>query len=333
VTDDRRRLGGRPGDEAITYRVLSVRAIVAWAVVIVLAGVGVAVWLLVAYTGGDDSANGLRLDAIRTAGTVVVGAGGGAALLLAARRQRSTEIALRQKDREQIDTARAQSAAEADARERRITDLYTKAVEQLGSEKAPVRLGGMYALERLAQDNEPQRQTIVNVLCAYLRMPADVEDDPHEREVRVAAQRILSAHLRPGADPDDPDETFWPDIAIDLTNATLIDFDMSDCQVRTARFAHSRFTGYAVFDGARFGGLASFRFARFGGPAWFRVARFRHEAWFSGAQFADYATFRDARFEVEFSGGVRFDGVTFAKSVPDGIRQFWSPRPEEVSEP
>jgi hypothetical protein len=48
----------------------------------------------------------------------------------------------------------------------RITDLYIKPVEQLGSDKAPVRLGGLYALERLAQGNPDQRQTIVNVPCA-----------------------------------------------------------------------------------------------------------------------------------------------------------------------
>ena len=58
-----------------------------------------------------------------------------------------------------------------DATERRITELYTKAFEQLGNDKGAVRLGGLYALERLAQDNPPHRQTIVNVICAYLRMP------------------------------------------------------------------------------------------------------------------------------------------------------------------
>jgi hypothetical protein len=58
-----------------------------------------------------------------------------------------------------------------DATERRITDLYTKAADQLGSDKAPVRLAGLYALERLAQDNPEHQQTIVNLVCAYLRMP------------------------------------------------------------------------------------------------------------------------------------------------------------------
>src|SRR3954463_6896577 len=41
----------------------------------------------------------------------------------------------------------------------------------LGHDEAPVRLGAMYSLERLAQDNPPRRQTVVDVLCAYLRMP------------------------------------------------------------------------------------------------------------------------------------------------------------------
>src|SRR3712207_12355 len=52
-----------------------------------------------------------------------------------------------------------------------VTESYAKAVEQLGHDQAPVRLGAMYSLERLAQDNPPRRQTIVDVLCAYLRMP------------------------------------------------------------------------------------------------------------------------------------------------------------------
>jgi hypothetical protein len=38
-------------------------------------------------------------------------------------------------------------------REGQITDRYTKAVEQLGSEHLDVRLGGIYALERIARDS------------------------------------------------------------------------------------------------------------------------------------------------------------------------------------
>jgi hypothetical protein len=52
-----------------------------------------------------------------------------------------------------------------------VTDTYTRAVEQLGHAEAPVRLGALYSLVSLAQDNPRRRQTVVDVLCAYLRMP------------------------------------------------------------------------------------------------------------------------------------------------------------------
>ena len=68
-------------------------------------------------------------------------------------------------------TAEIHAHTVKDATERRVTELSTKAADQLGSDKAPVRLAGLYALERLAQDNPSQRQTIVNVICAYLQMP------------------------------------------------------------------------------------------------------------------------------------------------------------------
>ena len=38
-------------------------------------------------------------------------------------------------------------------RQGQITDRYTKAIDQLGSEKLDVRIGGIYALERIARDS------------------------------------------------------------------------------------------------------------------------------------------------------------------------------------
>ena len=32
-------------------------------------------------------------------------------------------------------------------------------------------MAGLYALERLGQDNPKLRQTVIDVICAYLRMP------------------------------------------------------------------------------------------------------------------------------------------------------------------
>jgi hypothetical protein len=58
------------------------------------------------------------------------------------------------------------------SREGHLTDRYTKAVEQLGSDKIEVRLGGIYALERLMRDSSTDQPTIVEVLAAYIRRHA-----------------------------------------------------------------------------------------------------------------------------------------------------------------
>jgi hypothetical protein len=39
------------------------------------------------------------------------------------------------------------------SREEQVTERYTKAIEQLGSDKLDVRIGGIYALERVARDS------------------------------------------------------------------------------------------------------------------------------------------------------------------------------------
>ncbi|MFN0111696.1 MAG: pentapeptide repeat-containing protein [Blastocatellia bacterium] len=54
--------------------------------------------------------------------------------------------------------------------EGQITDRFTKAITQLGDkDKLEVRLGGIYALERIANDSEKDHWTIMEVLTAYVR--------------------------------------------------------------------------------------------------------------------------------------------------------------------
>lgn len=50
-----------------------------------------------------------------------------------------------------------------------VTDRFTKAIENLGSDKVDVRIGGIYSLERLARDSTPDRPAIMDVLGAYIR--------------------------------------------------------------------------------------------------------------------------------------------------------------------
>ncbi|MBF8193239.1 hypothetical protein ITP53_47740 [Nonomuraea sp. K274] len=53
--------------------------------------------------------------------------------------------------------------------QQQITDRYTKAVEQIGSDKSvEVRIGGLYALERIAKDSPPDAETIRQVVVAFI---------------------------------------------------------------------------------------------------------------------------------------------------------------------
>ncbi len=55
------------------------------------------------------------------------------------------------------------------SRQAQLTDRYAKAVEQLGSESIDVRLGAIYALERLMHDSPNDQPTIVEVIAAFIR--------------------------------------------------------------------------------------------------------------------------------------------------------------------
>jgi hypothetical protein len=258
---------------------------------------------------------------------------------------------------------------------RHLTELYTKAVEQLGSDKTPVRFGGLYALERLAQDNPAHRQTIVNVICAYLRMPfsptapasmpepeaaegqaeAGTESETgidgiggtwqQERQMRLTAQRILAEHLRDDRardqqSTDPPSSRFWNNIRLDLTGATLIDFNLANGVMADANFNRAAFSGDASFGGttfsgaARFGGAtfsgnASFGEAAFSRGAGFRRAAFGGDAWFDKATFGGDAGFRKAAFignawfrRAAFTGNAWFDMAAFTGNAWFGEAAF-----------
>lgn len=62
-------------------------------------------------------------------------------------------------------------------RQGHLTDRYQQAVEQLGHERLAVRLGGIYALERLMKDSPADQRTIVEVLCAFIRQSKPDKDE------------------------------------------------------------------------------------------------------------------------------------------------------------
>jgi hypothetical protein len=53
-----------------------------------------------------------------------------------------------------------------------ITDRLTHAIDQLGNDKVDVRIGGIYALERLAKDSASDWPAIGEILAAFIRAHA-----------------------------------------------------------------------------------------------------------------------------------------------------------------
>jgi Pentapeptide repeats (8 copies) len=70
------------------------------------------------------------------------------------------------------------------AQEGQITERFTKAIEQLGRDNLSIRLGGIYALERIARDSAKDHWPVMQVLTAYVRERAPVQEQPLDTTVK-----------------------------------------------------------------------------------------------------------------------------------------------------
>jgi hypothetical protein len=141
------------------------------------------------------------------------------------------------------------------AQQGQITDRYTQAIEQLSSGKPEVRLGGIYALERLMTDSMRDRRTILEVLSSYVRVHA--QDPPpvgsDKTRLAVDAEAALTVVSRHDGTTREND-TFHLDLAnVDfhgknLSFARLEFASLRDADLRGAdlRGAHLRDADMAV---------------------------------------------------------------------------------------
>lgn len=306
---------------------------------------------------------GMLFDLLKLVFVVVAGVGGVGALVVAYRRQRVAEhaIALAEGDhqlaraadlRAEIARALAQAADERAKVEtdrngvRLFNERFAKASEQLGSEKAPSRLAGAYAMASLADDWIDGRQVCIDVLCGYLRMPytpplsignaipgergrgpAEVTKSfnsaREEREVRHTVMRLIAKRLR----ADVKGVLSWRGLDFDFTGAVfdggdfskvafdggVVSFAKSEFCSGDFSFAEAAFLGGDVsFDGARFGGArVSFSKADFrGGRVSFCDASFDGgEVSFVKSRFTGgKVNFVDARFS---GSEVSFEAANF----------------------
>lgn len=244
--------------------------VVTWLCTGIVVSAAVAVLLWLAFGSPDLSGpieQGQRFDVVKliltVAGSVAGGVGAVVALVVSYRKQHQSE------------------AAELREDTRLFNERYHQAAEQLGSEKAAVRLAGVYALAGLADDWDDGRRKCVEVLCAYIRMPyappdpellnetddAEVRREQRhrreEREVRHALLNTIGERLRV-----EPGDQTWHGLRFgfqgavidganfmyaNVTDKTVLDFENAVFVDGMVMFFKSRMTGgFIDFSGATF---------------------------------------------------------------------------------
>jgi uncharacterized protein YjbI with pentapeptide repeats len=163
-------------------------------------------------------------------------------------------------------------------RERTAGERFARAIELLGNADEAVKLGALHSLAMLGRGWPDLVQPVLDVLCAYLRMPFRRDDPTGDRlrQVRMTAQRLIQDML--SISPAD-------DRVLDLSGAVLHDFSLRSVTVQTLVAEGSIGVGRTTFDGLRVTGKCDLAHAWFEGPVGAVGATF------------DTLTLSDARFE------------------------------------
>jgi Pentapeptide repeats (8 copies) len=142
---------------------------------------------------------------------------------------------------QQFQTNREQLNAQLDlTRQGQVAERFTHAIDQLGSDKLEIQLGGIYGLEQIARDSPDQRLVVFEVLTAYVRkhapwpprLPgqpakdAPIKQVPELRGRAPDVQAALTVLGRRQADESDP--------TLDLRSVDLRKADLRNANLRGA---------------------------------------------------------------------------------------------------
>ena len=231
-------------------------------------------------------------------------------------------------------------------------ERYTKAVEQLGDEKAPIRMGGVYTLvglvdewleEKSLSDDErfKEGQVIINNLCAYIRSPFTLashydelsQDSPtpegiykdkkeefyidkaildSEADVRLSIIKEIHDRIQ-GPDKNSPGA--WSDFEYDFSGSTFfypVDLTKSYYK-KPVNFSGSTYEGGAYFTGSTYEGGAYFTDSTYKGWAYFTDSTYQSRADFHGSTYHQWAN---------FSGSTYHQWANFSGSTHQGRANF-----------
>ncbi len=112
------------------------------------------------------------------------------------------------------------------AQEGQITQRFNNAIEHLGSEKEEIRLGGIYALARIARDSLKDHTAVMHVFCSYVR---ETTKRSRAEPVTPEVQAMLTMIARRTVEHEGEEDR------IDLSDAWLPAVNLRGAQLEGAR--------------------------------------------------------------------------------------------------
>lgn len=138
------------------------------------------------------------------------------------------------------------------SREGQITERFTRAVDQLGSDNVDVRIGGIYALERIATNSPVDRTAIQYLLGAFVRnhatWPVGAPDGPQHPTAAVDEQLPYLGVRAPdiqaavgvlGRRPPSPGAGMLYLSRTDLRGLQLVSAELTGVQIRHTNLARA----------------------------------------------------------------------------------------------
>ncbi|MCC5604562.1 pentapeptide repeat-containing protein [Nostoc sp. CHAB 5714] len=113
-----------------------------------------------------------------------------------------------------------------------VPERFSKAIEQLGNEKIETRFAAIYALERIARDSHKDHWTIMEILAAFIRENAPVnqkyEDSQNLSKLPTDIQTALTVIGRRDSYKDPVNQK------LDLRNTDLSNADLTEANLSKA---------------------------------------------------------------------------------------------------
>ena len=191
-------------------------------------------------------------------------------------------------------------------------ERYTKAVEQLGDEKAPIRMGGVYTLVGLVdewledesiekyEDRLKEGQVIINNLCAYIRSPFALTSHYDELSKDTPKLEIIST---------DREQEFY------IGKAALN--SEADVRLSIIKEFHDRLQGSEENTPGTWSDFEyDFSGSTFFYPVDLTKSYYKKTVKFSGSVYQDEADFRGSTYEgdADFRGSTYQDWTNFSDS-------------------